>query len=516
MSKTEGTVEQKVVAVELEKIQLHPDNGRDKKLLELETLKASIQAAGQLVPGIARTLPDGSIQLVCGRRRYQALFALKAPTMNLIIKPMTDYEAIEAMVTENFQRVDMTIVEELKEIKKLVEAGKAESLTPEAISARLGRTVNWAKRMLALTRLSKKDIERINEFRFIPSIDLLAKFAAVTGDSRHAMIRDAYHSDSEKEMMEKIKRCTRLLSTANFDTSDCIKCRNNSAVEKGLWDDNKEDLGTCMHGGCFEKKAETAAIKALITEAEANPKTTYYAAVSFGFSKNGQNFPANIVFVEGSAERKPHKGMKPAVVIDAYNMMPGEKCFVFAPSENNPGKHNRKASAAAIKEAPIEKQIEVKQETIRGLRLKLVSEYMANEFGKIKKGFYPDSFKAYGDTELLNIGLRFGLKVPGTNYSPDGLKCDSTETNRTMVWISIKDRVLELIACRTGEFAIAKEANLKDICVLTGLSFNELYGKAQVEKPDPKSLVTLLAGKELNDRSAKARKNQNPSSRKKK
>ena len=71
---------------------------------EMAQLMRSIADAGVLSPALARPLPDGGYELISGHRRLAACKALGMDTMPVIIRDLTDEEAVITMVDSNLQR----------------------------------------------------------------------------------------------------------------------------------------------------------------------------------------------------------------------------------------------------------------------------------------------------------------------------------------------------------------------------------------------------------------------------
>ena len=65
---------------------------------EMAQLMRSIADAGVLSPALARPLPDGGYELISGHRRLAACKALGMDTMPVIIRDLTDEEAVITMV----------------------------------------------------------------------------------------------------------------------------------------------------------------------------------------------------------------------------------------------------------------------------------------------------------------------------------------------------------------------------------------------------------------------------------
>ena len=70
----------------------------------MDRMIESIRKYGTLTPGLARPLPEGGYELVSGHRRLAACQALVMETMPVIVREMTDDEAVIAMVDANLQR----------------------------------------------------------------------------------------------------------------------------------------------------------------------------------------------------------------------------------------------------------------------------------------------------------------------------------------------------------------------------------------------------------------------------
>lgn len=87
--------------------ELHPFKDHPFKILnneELERMIESIRKVGTITPALARPLPEGGYELVSGHRRLAACQVLGLETMPVIVREMSDDEAIIAMVDANLQR----------------------------------------------------------------------------------------------------------------------------------------------------------------------------------------------------------------------------------------------------------------------------------------------------------------------------------------------------------------------------------------------------------------------------
>lgn len=84
--------------------ELHPFKEHPFKIQnddEMKRLIESIQKFGTLTPALARPLQEGGYELISGHRRLAACQVLGIETMPVIIREMSDDEAVIAMVDEN-------------------------------------------------------------------------------------------------------------------------------------------------------------------------------------------------------------------------------------------------------------------------------------------------------------------------------------------------------------------------------------------------------------------------------
>jgi len=119
----------------------------------LEELTLSIQEMGILSPLLVRQRKeDGAgYQLIAGERRFRAAQRAGLKKVPVVLKELTDQEALEIALVENLQRRDLNSIEEAEGYQRLMDDF---SLTQEAIAKRVGKgraTVANALRLLALS-----------------------------------------------------------------------------------------------------------------------------------------------------------------------------------------------------------------------------------------------------------------------------------------------------------------------------------------------------------------------------
>lgn len=119
--------------------ELHPFKDHPFKIQndeEMKRLMESIQKFGTLTPALARPLPEGGYELISGHRRLAACQVLGIETMPVIIREMSDDEAVIAMVDANLQREYILPSEKAFAYKMKLDAMKRQAGRPSKENSR--------------------------------------------------------------------------------------------------------------------------------------------------------------------------------------------------------------------------------------------------------------------------------------------------------------------------------------------------------------------------------------------
>jgi ParB family chromosome partitioning protein len=116
----------------------------------LEELAESIRQHGVLQPLLVRPLPAGGYQLVAGERRWRASRMAGLSEVPVVVKELSDTEAMELAIIENLQREDLNPIEEAEGLQAL--ADKC-GYTQEEIAASVGKSRPAIANSLRLLRL---------------------------------------------------------------------------------------------------------------------------------------------------------------------------------------------------------------------------------------------------------------------------------------------------------------------------------------------------------------------------
>ena len=132
---------------------------------EMEQLKKSIHESGVLVPALARPTEDG-YELISGHRRMAACAALGLETMPVIVRKLTDEEAVIAMVDSNLQREHL-----LPSEKAFAYKMKYEALKHQGASSQVGTKLRTDELLAQNSEDSRNQIQRYMRLtNLIPSI----------------------------------------------------------------------------------------------------------------------------------------------------------------------------------------------------------------------------------------------------------------------------------------------------------------------------------------------------------
>ena len=185
---------ERVMEISLDKLQHfhdHPFQVRHDQALQ--DMADSIKEYGVLSPGLARPLPDGSgYEVISGNRRLEACILAGMETMPVIVRDMTDDEAIIAMVDANLQRENILPSERAYAYKMKLEAIKRQGFradltsgqvvqksktSVEKVAEQAGESYKQVQRYIRLTELIPPILDMVDgvaeqKMAFNPAVEL--------------------------------------------------------------------------------------------------------------------------------------------------------------------------------------------------------------------------------------------------------------------------------------------------------------------------------------------------------
>jgi ParB family transcriptional regulator, chromosome partitioning protein len=128
---------------------------------ELAALAQSIREKGVLQPLLVRRVDelDGSFELIAGERRWRAAQRAGLRRVPVLVRTLSDVEALEIALIENLQREDLTSLEEAGAYKRLIEEfGRTQADLAEAVGKSRSYIAN-TMRLLALPEGVRRHLE---------------------------------------------------------------------------------------------------------------------------------------------------------------------------------------------------------------------------------------------------------------------------------------------------------------------------------------------------------------------
>lgn len=139
--------------------EIEPDPGQPRKTFDDETLaelSGSIAEHGLLQPIAVRPKPSGGYLIVAGERRWRASRMAGLTEVPVIVKDVTDEQAMELALVENLQREDLDPVEEAAGIRELMTRC---DLTQEQAARKLSKSRSALANSLRLLSLPETVLE---------------------------------------------------------------------------------------------------------------------------------------------------------------------------------------------------------------------------------------------------------------------------------------------------------------------------------------------------------------------
>lgn len=150
---------------------------------EMKRMIESIKKVGAITPAVARPI-NGGYEIISGHRRLAAYQELGLETMPVIVRDMTDDEAVIAMVDANLQRETVLPSEKAFAFKMKLDAIKHQGvastqvgqklLSVEKVAEDAGESRNQIKRYIRLTYLIPELLAMVDDGKiaFNPAVEI--------------------------------------------------------------------------------------------------------------------------------------------------------------------------------------------------------------------------------------------------------------------------------------------------------------------------------------------------------
>ncbi len=151
---------QEIQMIDLEDIVANPYQPRKNFDQDsLNELANSIKEQGVFQPILIRQAPVG-FQIISGERRYRASKLAKIEQIPAIIYDYTDQQMMEVAIIENIQREDLTIVEEARSYKQLIDNL---NITQQQLADKVGKSRSHVANILRILTLDSNVLEYLNQ-----------------------------------------------------------------------------------------------------------------------------------------------------------------------------------------------------------------------------------------------------------------------------------------------------------------------------------------------------------------
>lgn len=227
----------------------------------LEELKASIAEHGLLVPLLVRELPTGNFEILAGARRSRAAKMAGLEEVPCHVRPASDVQAVEVILIENLQRVDVHPLEEADTFRELLDRLNGDM---DELSKRLSKPRPFLRKRLALLTL----VPEVRKLWLSRRIGIEhAQHIAVLQPKDQKEVASWFKQEdlTASKLAESIERVFMLdLKLAPWDMKDadlvkkagpCATCPKRTTQQKDLF---SEFAGgdRCSDATCFRDKAK--------------------------------------------------------------------------------------------------------------------------------------------------------------------------------------------------------------------------------------------------------------------
>lgn len=168
----------------------------DEKMLEMAD---SVKRYGVLVPAIVRPKQGGGYEMIAGHRRKKASELAERPTLNCIVRDLTDDEAIIIMVDSNLQREVILPSEKAFAYKMKLDAMKRQGHRTDLTSCPVGEKFTSVEQISNDTPDSARQIHR-----FIRLTNLIPELLDMVDENKIALrpaVELSYLAEKEQRLL---------------------------------------------------------------------------------------------------------------------------------------------------------------------------------------------------------------------------------------------------------------------------------------------------------------------------
>jgi ParB/RepB/Spo0J family partition protein len=508
-------MDQELTMIRCDRIVPSPVNKRKGRNSKIEELAESIKKQGLLQRPIVRPLgqfaksesaheavPDQEMyELVAGERRWRAC-SMIMEYMPVDVRQLTDEEAHEITFAENFEREDLSPLEQSEFIGVMLNDGK----TAAQIADRFGKSEIWVVRRAKLCNLTSEIRSYIEEnpesgISQWPSghLELIARYEAhIQNELLEEFRDDSSHRITIDELKKHLSCYMMKLDKVPWKLDDvelcpiagaCSQCSKRTGVQVSLFDNDEAKNDRCLDKTCWQLKLDTFVKN---KEDSLRKKNAELITVRTAYSVNedSDELLKNAVSHYDVREcKKSEPGAVQALIVDGPEA--GKTKWVQQSSKSS--------SSSVGKPATYEEKLE---KFSKRRRVKVLDKLMGMLAMEITEpGFI---ISGLDDETIASIAVIWGARrYDVTVDDPDfDVRSDTLQHYRTYSKIRKKTALFsDLARCvlpgiieilkHSKEYQNAETEFAESICEILKIDFKEIVRSVELEVKEPKSLRDL-------------------------
>ncbi|MCV0439054.1 MAG: PRTRC system ParB family protein [Hydrogenophaga sp.] len=222
---------------------------------KMASLREDIKARGLLQPVVVRQLADDSYQLIAGGRRFKAVVAEFGPEamIKAEVSVMSDAEATAAMLAENNEREDPSVIEDAEGAMRMLGLCKGDR---EEAARRLGWGRNKLDRRLAVMNATQEVRDAYLEDKILVGhVEILAALRKEVQANVLAKLLAAQGKITVEQLKAAAEQSLLSLEAAIFDRADCTGCQYNTGMQQSMFETSFSG-SRCTNKECYSDKTE--------------------------------------------------------------------------------------------------------------------------------------------------------------------------------------------------------------------------------------------------------------------
>lgn len=201
---------------------------------------------------VRKSTDETTYEVIAGNRRWEAAKMAAFEYVPVNIVALDDKDAYELHMRENYDREDISLVDEAKAAQRFVSLYEGDyKLAAQALKWE----VKTVKDRLNLLRCSELVLEALSEGKIeLGHAIVLSSFTEkLQGGTLKKIIDEKW---SIKYLKERAGKAKKRIALAKFDTTDCQQCPHNTIAQSDMFSVGVESDAQCANLSCWKGKTE--------------------------------------------------------------------------------------------------------------------------------------------------------------------------------------------------------------------------------------------------------------------